>query len=57
VTVETSLGPIRGKVVRLPNGSERFSVEDDDARSFATSNRTTTDEIRKLAEAAWNSQS
>lgn len=57
VTVETSLGPIRGKVVRLPNGTERFSAEDDDARSFAKSNRTTTDEIRKLAEAAWTTQS
>jgi uncharacterized protein (TIGR00299 family) protein len=53
VTVETRFGPVRGKVVRLPNGAERFSVEDDDARSLATSNQTTTDEVRRHAEAGW----
>ncbi|MEM1068634.1 MAG: nickel insertion protein [Planctomycetota bacterium] len=53
VTVETSFGPVRGKVVRLPSGGERFSVEDDDARSLAQSNQTTTDAIRQTAEQAF----
>lgn len=53
VTVESSLGPIRGKVVTLPEGGERFMAEDDDARELATSNRLTADQVRKVALDAW----
>jgi hypothetical protein len=53
--VETEFGPVRGKVVILPNGQKRFSVEDDDAKELAKSNQTTTADIRSAAQAAWNS--
>ncbi len=53
VSVETKFGPVRGKVVALPGGAERFTVEDDDARELATSNQTSTAEIRKEAAIAW----
>lgn len=49
VTVQTSFGPVRGKVVQLPSGLARFTVEDDDARTLALSNQTTTDAVRKEA--------
>jgi hypothetical protein len=52
-TVETKFGPVRGKVLVLPSGQSRFSIEDDDARALATANQTTAAEIRKEASAAW----
>lgn len=52
-TVETEFGPVRGKVITLPDGQQRFSVEDDDARQLAGTNQTTTAVIRSAAEAAW----
>ena len=52
-TVETEFGPVRGKVVTLPSGENRFSVEDDDARELAKSNQTTTTAIRSAAQTAW----
>jgi hypothetical protein len=55
-TVETRFGPVRGKVVLLPSGSSRFSVEDDDARSLAITHQTTANEIRQEALATWQQQ-
>ena len=52
-TVETRFGPIRGKIVTLPSGQCRFSIEDDDARALATSNQTTTANIRNEALSSW----
>ncbi len=52
-TVETEYGPIRGKVVTLPGGQQRFAVEDDDAKEIAQSNQTTTANIRNAAQLAW----
>jgi uncharacterized protein (TIGR00299 family) protein len=52
-TVETKFGPVRGKVLVLPSGQSRFSIEDADARALATANQTTATEIRKEASAAW----
>lgn len=52
-TVETKFGPVRGKIVTLPGGGERFAVEDDDARELATSNQTTTSDVRQVAGEAW----
>lgn len=51
--VETEYGPVRGKVIELPNGHHRITIEDDDARSIATSNQTTAAEIRQAATAAY----
>jgi hypothetical protein len=52
-TVETKFGPVRGKVVVLPGGQARFTIEDDDARTLATANQTTASEIRRVASDAW----
>ncbi len=52
-TVETKFGPVRGKVVVLPSGQSRFTIEDDDARELATCNQTTAEEIRRHAMRAW----
>ncbi len=51
--IETKFGPVRGKVIQLPGGESRFSVEDDDARLLATSNQTTTSDVRRMAIDAW----
>ena len=52
-TIETELGAVRGKVVTLPDGRERFSVEDDHARALATEKHRTTSEVRQIAIAAF----
>lgn len=52
-TVETEFGPVRGKVITLPSGQRRLTIEDDDAREIASSNQTTATEIRKRATATW----
>ncbi|TWU59810.1 hypothetical protein Poly51_00830 [Rubripirellula tenax] len=52
-TIETKFGPIRGKVVTLPSGQLRLTIEDDDARALASINKTTTDDIRREATKAW----
>ncbi|TWT76395.1 hypothetical protein CA13_68890 [Planctomycetes bacterium CA13] len=54
-TVETAYGPVRGKLVILPKGEPRFSIEDDDAAALAESHQTTAQEIRIAAEQAWRS--
>jgi len=54
--VDTEYGAIRGKIIELPSGNPRFTVEDDDARNAATANQTTTMEIRRAAMAAYASQ-
>jgi uncharacterized protein (TIGR00299 family) protein len=52
--VETRFGPVRGKVIRMPGGQvSRFTVEDDDARSLATSHQTTAAEVKRVATEAW----
>jgi len=52
-TVETKFGPVRGKVVTLPSGQSRFTIEDDDARALASSNQTTAADVRKEAATSW----
>ncbi|NND97041.1 MAG: nickel pincer cofactor biosynthesis protein LarC [Pirellulaceae bacterium] len=52
-TVQTEFGPVRAKLVTLPDGHDRLTVEDDDARKLATDNQTTTSEIRQAAANAW----
>ncbi len=53
-TIETKYGPVRGKVVLLPSGETRFTVEDDDARKLATSNDTTAADVKRVACEAWS---
>lgn len=52
-TVKTSFGDVRAKIVTLPDGQDRLTVEDDDARQLATENKTTASEIRQAAVTAW----
>jgi len=52
-TVSTPLGDVRIKVVTLPDGQKRMTVEDDDARRLASDKSTTTDAVRKAAMLAW----
>ena len=47
--VETKFGPVRGKVIALPSGQTRFTVEDDDARAIARQNQTSADAVRREA--------
>ena len=51
--VDTAYGPVRGKVIELPSGHSRVTIEDDDARTIATSHQTTATEIRRAATAAY----
>ncbi|MAI30771.1 MAG: TIGR00299 family protein [Rhodopirellula sp.] len=53
IIIDTEYGPVRGKVVQLPSGDRRFTIEDDDARTLATSNQTNATEIRRAATAAY----
>ncbi|WP_146536478.1 nickel pincer cofactor biosynthesis protein LarC [Rubripirellula reticaptiva] len=52
-TIETKYGPVRGKVMTLPSGQTRLTIEDDDARALASANQTTTTEIRREATQVW----
>ncbi len=52
-TIETKYGPVRGKVMTLPGGQSRLTIEDDDACAVAKSNQTTTSEIRREAIHVW----
>lgn len=53
VTLETRFGPVRGKVVELPDGSRRFSAEDDDTRGAAAAAGVTATAVREAAMDAW----
>ena len=51
--VETPLGPVRGKEVRLPDGTWRFAVEYDDARAIAMARGVQLADVRQQAAAAY----
>lgn len=53
VEVATSHGTAKGKVVTLPNGNERLTVEDDEAKRLALAAGVTSTEIREQATQAW----
>lgn len=55
-TVETKFGPVQGKTVTLPNGEKRFAIEDDEAKSIATSQSTTAAEVRRVSLDAWHAK-
>ncbi|OYP32308.1 nickel pincer cofactor biosynthesis protein LarC [Rhodopirellula sp. MGV] len=54
VSIETPLGRIAAKVVRLPNGDERMKVESDDAYRLAEENGLTCQDIRQIAEQSFS---
>ncbi len=53
VTIETPYGPVRGKVVILPNDQCRVSIEDDDAKAIAVSGQVTVTDVKRIAEQIW----
>ncbi len=53
VTIETPLGPVRGKVARLADDRKRISIEDDDAKAIAATHRLSIAEVKRVAETAW----
>jgi uncharacterized protein (TIGR00299 family) protein len=55
VVIETSFGAVRGKLLTMPGGQQRLSIEDDDARSLARSHDTSAAVIRHAAIDAWES--
>ncbi len=57
VEITTSYGLARGKVVTLPNGAQRFSLEDADARRLANLSGKSTREIHQDAEQSWRAGS
>ncbi|GAA5511169.1 nickel pincer cofactor biosynthesis protein LarC [Novipirellula caenicola] len=52
-TVSTEFGAVRGKVVIVPGGSERFAVEDDDAVAMAKQHSVDVNQVRAAAQSAW----
>jgi uncharacterized protein (DUF111 family) len=48
--LETKFGPIRVKIVTLPNGNTRLKVEDDDAREVANREGVSSEAIRRHVE-------
>lgn len=55
VTVETSIGPVIGKCVWLPEGKWRFAVEYERAAELAAAHRISVTEVRRLAATAFES--
>ncbi|MCC9602019.1 nickel pincer cofactor biosynthesis protein LarC [Stieleria sp. JC731] len=54
VSIETPIGPVAAKVVRLPDGNERMKVEADDAFRLAEENGISCQEIRQMAEQSFS---
>lgn len=57
VELETSHGSARGKVLTLPDGTQRFTLEDDDARRLADLTGKSTREIHDDAAQCWRAAS
>lgn len=55
ITVESPFGPVRCKVVTLPSGNPRISVEDDDATVASAHGQTTVAEVKRQVEMIWRS--
>ncbi|MCM2370214.1 nickel pincer cofactor biosynthesis protein LarC [Aporhodopirellula aestuarii] len=56
VEIETAYGPAQGKVVTLPDGEKRFSLEDDEAKRLSRSSGKSTAEMQREAVLAWSQQ-
>lgn len=52
-TVETPDGPAKGKTVRLPDGTLRFSLENDEVKRLCAATGKSADQIRTEAQAAF----
>lgn len=55
-TVSTDFGPLRGKVVVVPGGAERFAIEDDDAVAMAKQHSVDVAQVRAAAQSAWQNR-
>jgi len=53
ISVETPYGPVKGKLITLPCGQPRLTIEDDEARRLATLHNTSADHIRQTTLSAW----
>lgn len=53
VTVDTRYGPLRGMVAQLPDGSEKFSPEHDDAAAAAESHKVPLAKVQQEAREAY----
>lgn len=56
VVLQTSLGPIRVKAVKLDSGRERMMVEHEDAAAVADRSQVSLSEVRQAAAIAWGNQ-
>jgi uncharacterized protein (TIGR00299 family) protein len=54
VTLQTKFGPLSAKVVKLGGGSERMTVEYEDARDLAAKCQRSLAEVKQAATQAWN---
>lgn len=54
ISVATALGPVSGKLIRLPTGEERFAPEYEDCQRLASEHEQPLYRIRRLAQAAWD---
>jgi len=54
LAVETPLGPVAGKLIRLPTGQERFAPEYEDCRRLAIEHEQPLYRVRRLAQQAWD---
>lgn len=57
VELPTKFGSVKGKVVTLPDGNQRLSIEDDEAKRVARMSSVTTSEVRHQAALSWSSSS
>jgi len=56
VVLQTSLGPIRAKAVKLGSGRERMMVEHEDAAAVAERGHVSMSDVRQAAAIAWGNQ-
>lgn len=56
-SVETPFGPVAGKIVTLPDGSQRFTPEFDAASEIAEKHSVSLAEVTSAAQSAWQSTS
>jgi pyridinium-3,5-bisthiocarboxylic acid mononucleotide nickel chelatase len=54
ISVATALGPVSGKLIRLPTGEERFAPEYEDCQRLASEHEQPLYRIRRLAQSAWD---
>ena len=56
ISINTQFGKVAAKLLTMPDGSERVTVEDDDARALAKANNVTAAEVHREAGLAWQAE-